>query len=54
MKMKKNYFETRSIRTRKTLVENKTVPNKNLSLTQNWFLPFITEAAPEIERNKTK
>ena len=49
-----NYFETRSIKVRKTLVEYKTNSNNNLLLKQNRFLPVFTEAAPEVERKKVK
>ena len=50
--MKKKYLKTRSIKTRKTLVESKTVSNKNFLLTRNWLLPVFTEAAPELRKNK--
>ena len=51
---KKNYFETRSIKTRITLVEHKTISHEILLITQNWFLPVFTEVAPEVERNTIK
>ena len=53
MKMKKK-LKTFSIKTRKTLVEYKTVSNNNLLLTPNWYLPVFTEAAPQVDRNKIK
>ena len=51
MKMKKkNYLKSRSIKTKKTQVEYRTVSNTNVLLKWNWFLPVFTEAAPEVER----
>ena len=50
---KKN-LKTRSIKTRKTKTEYKLVSNKNVLLTQKWYLPFFAEAAPDFERNKIK
>ena len=47
--MKKKNLKTRSIKTRKTLVEYKTVSNKNFLDTGNWILIVFTETAPEIE-----
>ena len=52
-KIKKNYLKLR-IKTRKTLIENKTSSNKKLLFAGNCFLPVFTEAAPEVERNKIK
>ena len=57
MKMRKIfeiYLKTSSIKTRKTLVEYKTVSNNNELLTRNWYQPVFTDAAPVVERNKIK
>ena len=46
--------KTRSIKTKRPLVEYKTVTNINLLLTGNRFLPVFTETALEVERNNIK
>ena len=47
-------MKRRCIKTKRTLVEHKTVTDINLKSTANWFLRVCTETAPEVERNKTK
>ena len=42
------------IKTRKTLIEDKTSSHNMFSLPQIWFLPEFTEAAAEVERNRIK
>ena len=47
-------MKTRSFKTKRPLVEQKTVTYINLLLTGNWRLAVVTEIESEVERNKIK
>ena len=52
--LKYRKLKTRSIKTKKPLVEHKSIADFNLQLTASNLLPVFTESAPEVERNKIK
>ena len=47
-------MKTRSIKTKRPLIEHNTVTDNNLKPTGNPFLPVFAETAPEVQRKKIK